>query len=418
MKSIVLICICLLSLSGSIVRANASEFCAAVVSGTVAAPNAETEALISYLSHLVERHIIGDEQLLRWFENLNPISEDQANGSPGLLIHRDGLELLRVDPRMQKEVVAEWIKSALTDHARNRLKREDVHAATELLQRTPQFHPIPAGSFEMGEDKVKVLLTHPFEAMTTPVTQYHWAEVMGENPATFVDGERSEMITISGKTLKMQPDHPVESVTWWSALAFANKLSIRNGLRPVYDLSGVKFKPNTRAEDGTLEAEYKRSEETWKIKINAPDGDIYRAQGFRLPTEAEQEYLLRGAGVLKEQHPYGRGWSPGLRDIAWYNENSEKTTHEVAKLRPLIINAGEFYDLYGNVDEWSYDWFAALKGSENPYGDFIKNATSSRVSRGGGWNTSYLFLGAGARSAAPPNDRSSGRGLRLVRTLQ
>ena len=37
--------------------------------------------------------------------------------------------------------------------------------------------------------------------------------------------------------VKMQSDYPVESVSWWSVLVFANKLSERHGLKPVYDLS-------------------------------------------------------------------------------------------------------------------------------------------------------------------------------------
>ena len=50
-----------------------------------------------------------------------------------------------------------------------------------------------------------------------------------------------------------------------------------------------------------------------KIKINANGGvydpyikDIYyQAEGFRLPTEAEQEYMLRAAGTANGKYYFG-----------------------------------------------------------------------------------------------------------------
>ena len=53
----------------------------------------------------------------------------------------------------------------------------------------------------------------------------------------------------------MQPDNPVENITWWSALVFANKLSEKYGFKPAYDLSEITWKQGTRAENGTLEVE-------------------------------------------------------------------------------------------------------------------------------------------------------------------
>lgn len=47
-----------------------------------------------------------------------------------------------------------------------------------------------------------------------------WLEVMDYNPSKFED-----------------PYKPVDSVTWWEALEFCNKLSEKYNLEPVYDLS-------------------------------------------------------------------------------------------------------------------------------------------------------------------------------------
>ena len=51
-------------------------------------------------------------------------------------------------------------------------------------------------------------------------TQKMWLEVMDCNPSKF-EG----------------PYKPVDSVTWWEALEFCNKLSEKYNLEPVYDLS-------------------------------------------------------------------------------------------------------------------------------------------------------------------------------------
>ena len=62
---------------------------------------------------------------------------------------------------------------------------------------------------------------------------------MEENPSKFTKGEHSIVASnINGKSIQMQPDNPVENITWWSALVFANKLSEQYGLKPAYDLSG------------------------------------------------------------------------------------------------------------------------------------------------------------------------------------
>ena len=82
------------------------------------------------------------------------------------------------------------------------------------------------------EDKKPVTLTYPIEVQSTPVTQKQWVEVMGENPSHFIEGEDSDVLSFYGKDIKLQPDHPVESVTWWSVLEFANRLSGQHGLPP------------------------------------------------------------------------------------------------------------------------------------------------------------------------------------------
>ena len=51
-------------------------------------------------------------------------------------------------------------------------------------------------------------------------TQDMWMEVMETNPSNFKGGRR-----------------PVDTVSWWDALEYCNRLSVKYGLQPVYDLS-------------------------------------------------------------------------------------------------------------------------------------------------------------------------------------
>ncbi len=238
---------------------------------------------------------------------------------------------------------------------------------------------LPSGEFWMGsppsepdryddETRHRVRVS-AFAMAKYPVTQKLYQEVMEQSPSYF-----------KGDSL------PVETVSWFDAVRFCNKLSERVGLRPCYRV--VEPAPRkTEGEEAQAEAQ--------------PDVEWDQtANGYRLPTEAEWEYACR-AGT---ETAYGFGDDPAqLGEYAWFEGNSESRTHEVGTKK---ANGWGLHDLHGNVWEWCWDWRGEYQVTDDndksvslvcpvgpPSGDW-------RVLRGGsfatGPGTSALRTGSGA----------------------
>lgn len=401
----------LLAIGESVARAAENKLCEELLRNKGSASLKLTQDTTAYLTDLFKKKTINEAQLrhmlagLKRGELINPITEDEASEKVSLHIHRAGIARFLEKKGLDLRVLRMGLEHILQSHAQTQVSRTQTEDETEHAFSQIEFVPIPPAKFEMGEDeapRAKIELTHSIEVMSTFVTQAQWVKIFGVNPSEFSNGPQSVVLTVNDKKVTLQPDHPVEKITWWSAVVFANKLSELHGLTPAYDLSAVKWKPGTQAEDGTLVAI------EGEVRVNSHSGDLYQTSGFRIPTEAELEELqvLERNANGKLDHKK-RGWS---------KYTAKGSTARVAELEPLNIEGKEIFDIVGNVWHWGHDWYADdLKSGVNPSGPA---QGKKRILSGGSWNSESDSFVRTFRHALAPDTRYSNIGVRLVRTLR
>ena len=225
------------------------------------------------------------------------------------------------------------------------------------------------------------------------VTQALWQEVMTGNP-NGISATPSWFSTGGGGAAQVSgmntANFPVEQISWFDALVFSNRLSLRNGRTPAYRING-STNPNDWGQVPT---------NSWAPPWNAQE-IVAGSTGYRLPTGTQWEFAAR-AGTTTDFHN-GVNWvseeitAPLVAPIAWIRYNSGGRTHQVGT---RVANAWGLHDMHGNVHEWCFNAPFIGPGRQVRGGSRANYAESARVWLSWGFD---------------PWVRSHFKGIRLVR---
>jgi formylglycine-generating enzyme required for sulfatase activity len=260
-----------------------------------------------------------------------------------------------------------------------------------------------------------------FKMSETEVTQAQFEYVMGTNPSEFQCGDADY-----GKYVTSRPTSalPVENVNWYHAIAYCNKLSLKENKTQCYTVNNVNF--DTLTYKGIPTNFYHADIAKW----NAATCDFSK-DGYRLPTESEWEYAARGGVTEPSDHHIYSGSNDDLCEFGWFDNNNNKdtkcadpvrSTYGPKPVKKKTANELGLHDMSGNVFEWCWNcWYDETFPKATPTSEVQSSCTSSstshRISRGGRWGTNNAQCRVSFRDYYYPNGGGFDIGFRVAASI-
>jgi formylglycine-generating enzyme required for sulfatase activity len=239
--------------------------------------------------------------------------------------------------------------------------------------------------------KHQVTFSYDYCVDANLVTQAEFSAAMGFNPSKHQTGD-----------LKL----PVDAETWYDAVLYCDKKSLKDGLEPAYSHGAVTLNGKSASNIANVSVDIKKT-------------------GYRLPTNAEYEYAERADTVgLYFFSPTVTNNITELGAVyAWYTTNSKGVTQPVGMLKP---NPWGLYDIIGNLFEWEHDWDGQYPTTPetDPTGlakgqGCDGSSSDQKMAKGGSWHTdvaSHMRIGYHYRWS--PSSVHAELGFRCVATLK
>jgi formylglycine-generating enzyme required for sulfatase activity len=250
---------------------------------------------------------------------------------------------------------------------------------------------IPKGSSQLGSEEgfedekpVRKISIPAFYMDETPITYADFKKYVAEG------GNKSAYWKYDTYN---QNSQPVTGLNWYHAIDFCNWRSAKEGLQSVYE--------KVEGYDVWNHPKWKRNP---------------KANGYRLPTEAEFEYAARG-GLSKKKYPWGNDF-----DDSFANYDNEQGVMVGDWCRLADVNEGKqnsfgLYNMSGNIWHWCDSWYGSYNSRDtlNPQG---AKSGRSKILRGGSWGSiSPKYLRVSARSYSSPSNYNFEMGFRCVRSI-
>lgn len=217
---------------------------------------------------------------------------------------------------------------------------------------------VPGGKFQRDNIVTNTSTVSSFQTAINEVTQQQYMAVTGlANPSS---------------TIGMQT--PVQTLSWYAALAFCNRLSILEGLTPAYTISGSTNPTVWGAVPTAFSNAWSKATCNWT------------ANGYRLNSEDEWQWAAMGAADARTKAFAGSDGTNNILDYAWFSLNSSAVLQPSAK---KLVNELGLYDMSGNMFEIIWDRAGTATGARIDYHG--PTTGTSRIVRGGDYTRVALY---------------------------
>lgn len=281
----------------------------------------------------------------------------------------------------------------------------------DMPGQTPSMVVIPTGSFQMGAPDGEA----GRQDAETPQHEVSVAKGYALSRTSITVGQFRDFVRASG----YQPD------------------SVKLGGASVYDESTGAMRDDADAGWQTDYVGHSADSRLPVVNVSWDDAKAYvewlsqrTGKTYRLPSEAEFEYALRGGTTTRywwgegaptskvenltgsgDRSPSGRRWSnafAGYRDGYW----------GPAPVMNFAANPFGLYDIDGNVSEWVQDcWHDSYLRAPRDGSAWVNPGCGVRVVRGGSWGSSPDQVRSAYRQGADASVRSGRVGFRVLREL-